>query len=76
MVLLTKVPGGGASMCKGRAFAAKEILIYTAIIISFWDMEMAGGGPWKIPRPYKATGTNGVKDDVRVWMKRRKIPSV
>ena len=39
-------------------------------------MEMAGGGPWKIPRPYKATGTNGVKDDVRVWMKRRKIPSV
>ena len=60
-------------MCKGRAFAAKEILLFTAAVITFWDIEPAGGGPWKMPRPYKATGANGAKDDVRVWIRRREI---
>ena len=61
-------------MCKGRQFAAKEILIFTAAIISLWDIEPAGGGPWKMPKPRKATGTKGVKHDTRVWIRRRKFP--
>jgi len=65
--------GGGHSMCKGRQYAAKELLLFTAVIITFWDIEAAGGGPWKMPRSLRAAGTNGVKEDVRVWMKRRQF---
>ncbi|KAF4547978.1 Hypothetical protein D9617_33g038420 [Elsinoe fawcettii] len=66
--------GGGHSMCKGRAFAVKEILIFTATIFTFYDMMPAKGG-WKIPDPAKTTGTNGIKGDMRVRIKRRKIPA-
>lgn len=68
--------GGGQSMCKGRAFAQKEALIYTAAVISMWDMEPAGGhGMWKMPRHKKATGTYTTRDDVRVWIRRRNTPN-
>lgn len=66
--------GGGATMCKGRQFAVKEILIFSAAIISLWDMNMAGGGPWKMPRHVKASGTYSTADDTRVWIKRRVLP--
>jgi len=48
-------------------------MLVPAIIITFWDIEAAGGGPWKMPRSVRAAGTNGAKDDVRVWMKRRQM---
>ena len=66
--------GGGSSMCKGRSFAFKEIMVFTAGIISLWDMEAAGGGEWKMPRHKKATGVYGTNDTTRVWLKRRKLP--
>lgn len=72
--MLTKVVGGGHSMCKGRAFAQKEVLVFTAAIISFWDIEPAGGGPWKMPRHKKATGTFTTSDSTNVWIKRRVLP--
>ena len=58
-------------MCKGRAFAQKEALFFTAAIISMWDMEAAGGGPWKMPRSKPATGVYTSKDDNKVWITRR-----
>lgn len=67
------VQGGGVSMCKGRAFAFKEIMLFSAAIISLWDMVPAGGGPWKMPRPSKATGVYSTYDDTRVWLKRRRV---
>ncbi|KAI5249955.1 cytochrome P450 [Aureobasidium subglaciale] len=69
--------GGGHSMCKGRAFAQKEALVFAAAFISMWDMEPAGGGPWKLPRYKPATGVYSTNDDIRVWISRRKgLPEV
>lgn len=62
------------SMCKGRAFAFKECMVFAAAIVAVWDLEPAGRGPWKIPRHRTATGVFGAKDDVRVWISRRKLP--
>lgn len=58
-------------MCKGRAFAQKELLTFAAAIISIWDIEPAGGGPWKMPKPKRATGTYTTSDKVKVWIKQR-----
>lgn len=61
-------------MCKGRAFAQKEVLVFAAAIISFWEIEAAGGGPWKMPRHKKATGTYTTNDNIKVWIKPRVLP--
>lgn len=66
--------GGGSSMCKGRAFALKESMAFTAAIVALWEMEPAGGGEWKMPKPKRATGVYTTQDDVRVWLRRRKLP--
>ncbi|THW10696.1 cytochrome P450 [Aureobasidium pullulans] len=63
---------GGHSMCKGRAFAQKEALVFTAAFISMWDMEPVGGGAWKLPRFKPATGVYTTNDDIRVSVSRRK----
>lgn len=68
--------GGGTSMCKGRAFALKETMAFTAAIIALWDFEPRGGGEWKMPRHKKATGVYSTSDDTRVWIKRRKLPQM
>ncbi|KAK5702495.1 hypothetical protein LTR17_022243 [Elasticomyces elasticus] len=65
--------GGGASMCKGRAFAFKQSMMYTAAIVAMWDIEPAGGGPWKMPRHKKSTGVYNTSDDTRVWVKARPL---
>ncbi|KAK4959248.1 hypothetical protein LTR10_004050 [Elasticomyces elasticus] len=65
--------GGGASMCKGRAFAFKQSMMYTAAIVAMWDIEPAGGGLWKMPRHKKATGVYNTSDDTRVWVKARPL---
>lgn len=62
-------------MCKGRAFAFKESMIFSAAIISMWDVEPRGRGDWKMPRHRKATGVFGTDDDTRVWLTRRKVAS-
>ena len=67
--------GGGTSMCKGRAFAFKECMAFAAAIIALWDIEPAGGKEWKMPSHRKATGVYGTGDDVRVWIKRRQLPT-
>ena len=68
------VTGGGHSMCKGRAFAQKEVLTFAAAIISLWDIEAVGGGPWKMPKHKKGTGTYLTNDNTKVWIKRRVLP--
>ena len=60
-------------MCKGRSFAVKEVMAFSAAIVALWDVEPAGGGKWTIPRHRKATGVYGTPDDTRVWVKRRKV---
>ncbi|KAH6605776.1 cytochrome p450, partial [Trichoderma cornu-damae] len=45
--------GGGLKMCKGRQFALREMLLYTAAIISFYDMQPPKGGSWSVPQTRK-----------------------
>lgn len=73
MQLLILSTGGGSSICKGRAFAFKECMMFVAAIVSMWDIEAAGGGPWDMPRHKKATGVYTTSDDTRVWVKRRQL---
>lgn len=61
-------------MCKGRAFAYKECMMFTAAIIALWEIEPANEGRWKMPSHRKATGVYGTGDDTRVWIKRRVLP--
>lgn len=47
--------------------------MFTAAIVAMWDIEPAGGGPWKMPRHKKATGVYSTIDDTRVCVKPRKL---
>jgi hypothetical protein len=68
------IAGGGHSMCKGRAFAFKEIMLFSAAIISMWEIDSVDGGEWKMPRHRKATAVYNTDDSTRVWIKQRKLP--
>lgn len=64
--------GAGVSACKGRVFAEREILTYTAAIISLWDVQPAGGGSvWKIPGHKQSSAAFLPKKDVRVRLTAR-----
>jgi len=66
--------GGGHTMCKGRAFAFKEIMLFSAAIISMWEIDPVNGGEWKLPKQRKATAVYGTDSSTRVWIKQRKLP--
>jgi cytochrome P450 len=62
--------GGGASMCKGRLFAEREVLFFIAGLLTVWEFRLDQG--FKIPeRFYCGTGTANPKTPVRVRMSRR-----
>ncbi|EAW08003.1 cytochrome P450 [Aspergillus clavatus NRRL 1] len=63
--------GGGVSGCKGRAFAERKILLFSAAIISMWDIEPVEGSEFKIPRHRRSTGQFAPKNDIRVRMSTR-----
>ena len=58
-------------MCKGRHFALREVMAFTAAIISCWDIEPADGAEWKLPSYVKTTATYGTDERYRVWLSRR-----
>lgn len=64
--------GGGPSMCKGRAFAEKELLTIAAAIISLWDVSPAGAD-WDLPAMLPGTGSKQPAKEMRVRLKRRKF---
>ncbi|PHH89960.1 hypothetical protein CDD83_4850 [Cordyceps sp. RAO-2017] len=67
--------GGGPAMCKGRAFALREMLLYSAIIISFYDMQPPSGQSWEhAPKTYKTVATRHPKAPIKVWIRRREQP--
>ncbi|KAM4057864.1 cytochrome p450 [Hirsutella rhossiliensis] len=67
--------GGGPAMCKGRTFALREMLLYSAIIITFYDMQPPKGQSWEAPKTYKPMATRHPKTPIKVWIKRREQPS-
>lgn len=64
--------GGGPGMCKGRAFAEKEMLSVAAAVISLWDVNPAGPA-WEIPAMLPGTGSKQPAKEMRVRLKRRKF---
>ena len=63
--------GGGHSVCKGRIFAEREVLIFVAGLISVWDFTPTDG-TWVIPKKwYNGTGSGNPKSVLRVKMSRR-----
>lgn len=62
-------------MCKGRTFALREMLLYSAIIVSFYDMQPPKGQSWEAPRTYKSVATRHPKTPIKVWIKRREHPA-
>lgn len=65
--------GAGPSMCKGRAFALREMLLYSSTIISLYDMMPPEGGSWGEPETYKRAATRYPKNPIKVWIRRRDI---
>lgn len=63
--------GGGMTMCKGRIFAEREILAFTAAILSMWDIEPANKQGWKMPGHRPASTAFLPKKDIRVRMSQR-----
>lgn len=63
--------GGGTTMCKGRGFAEREILVLTAAIISLWDIEPADKAGWKIPGQKPSSTAFLPKKDIRVRLSHR-----
>lgn len=63
--------GGGASMCKGRMFAEREVLAFVAGILVMWDMEPVNPHGWVVPEPRRMTGVAVPSTDLRVRLRRR-----
>jgi cytochrome P450 len=62
--------GSGASICKGRTFAEREIVSLGAAILSLWDIEPVGG-TWTFPAMVPGTGVKKPVQDIRVTISRR-----
>lgn len=71
--LLTRHVGGGPNMCKGRAFALRELMLYTAVILSFYEIEAPEGLGWMMPKTEKRAATRHPLKPLTVWVKRREI---
>lgn len=61
-------------MCKGRAFAMRELLMYSALIITMYDIRPPDGKEWVVPKTVKQAATKHPASKTRVWIKRRKLP--
>ena len=63
--------GGGHTVCKGRFFAEREVIIFVAGFLSIWDFTPAGKG-WGDPgKYYNGTGSANPKRNVRVRVSKR-----
>jgi hypothetical protein len=63
--------GGGATMCKGRFLAEREVLAFVAGMLTCWDLEPVEGSSWEMDGKMKTSGVCSPKDDLRVSLKRR-----
>lgn len=65
--------GGGHSVCKGRFFAEREVLIFVAAFLSSWDFAPTGK-EWQEPgKYYNGTGTANPRHNVRVRISKRAL---
>jgi hypothetical protein len=60
-------------MCKGRALALREMLFYTAMILSHYDIVPPEGKHWEEQELRKRAVTKHPTKPIKVWIKRRNI---
>ncbi|KAL4795061.1 cytochrome P450 [Aspergillus venezuelensis] len=68
--------GVGAAMCKGRAFAEKEIVACGAAVLRLWDItpvERGEDGVWRIPPMVPGMGVKRPVRDIRVVIQRAAV---
>jgi len=58
-------------MCKGRSFAFKEIMMFSAAIVAMWDIDTIDSREWKMPSHRRGTGTYSTNDNTQVWIKHK-----
>ncbi|KAF7558841.1 hypothetical protein G7046_g5307 [Stylonectria norvegica] len=64
---------GGLTMVNDSALALRKFLLYTAVIISLYEIEPAKGGRWKLPKVTKGPVSSRPSKEVKVWVKRRQL---
>lgn len=63
--------GGGSTICKGRDYAEREVLIFVAGLLAVYDFSPVGD-EWDIPvKYYNGTATAKPTSSPRVRMSRR-----
>lgn len=68
--------GGGASLCPGKAYASKQVLVFAACILTFWDIEPANAS-WEMPSSVMSSGgVNRIKGEMRAKVCRRDLPAM
>lgn len=60
-------------MCKGRAYAARELIVITAALLSTYDIEPVGGKTWGNVKVVKSTSTKHPAQTVKAWIRRREV---
>ncbi|OAQ66128.2 cytochrome P450 [Pochonia chlamydosporia 170] len=65
--------GAGPGMCKGRAVALREMLYFTGMILSFYDLVPPEGTSWEEPKLSKRAVTKQPAKPIKVWIRRRTI---
>lgn len=66
--------GGGHVMCKGRNFAIRELIMFTAAILTMYDIRAPEGQELKVPGTIKQAAAKVPKTKTPVWIKRRELP--
>ena len=61
-------------MSEGKGFALRELLMYTAAILTMYEIRPPEGKQWTIPGTRRQGVTKHPKKAVRVWIKRRELP--
>ncbi len=67
--------GGGEFLCPEAVFAEREIMALVAGIVVLWDMEPTKPKGWVVPGHIASMGVASPSTNVRVRVRRRKLPS-
>ena len=66
--------GMGESVCPGREYAEKQVLVFVAGILALWDFEPADAKGWIVPDQIERAVISVPAADVRVRIRPRELP--
>lgn len=68
---LTSVTGQATGLFRCGDLVIKEVMLFTAAIISLYDIQPVGNGKWKLPKRDNAFGVKRPTTSTKVWIKSR-----